>query len=524
MVIKNYLAPVGVRLGLGLAILLSIVISLFAAEIVVSNLKVKKSNSVQNQIIDDYLGGTTEIETEFRKAGITSQTYNIYYFGESTMEGAPYYDTIPRLVDQALQNRVSGQELKWLNFAKSGADFSQTVEKINFLIENQQLYQPSLVVIYAGHNQFLKYHSDVGFYVSKSYPDFMNFLLKKSQLVELLAENFKIYNLEIDDRKYFDAPLFPIEKYDQEATEYNQQLSLITSKLKQHNIPVIVSTQIANYADFEPNRSVYCQDETSKTRFTDLMTNAAQIESQGQIEAATALYLEALNLCAEFAETHYLLGKTYQKLGQFELAWNQFKQAVDLDRMPLRAFSSQNNHILTLADDKLVQVIDSEALLRAKSETGLIGYNFMVDGHHPNVAGYLEISNLLAKTIQNLDPETILYQPVKLVEAQKLLIPTPNVNNDILIDRAEWLIRISTWRFDSAQRLKRADEYLDLVSGDKIQQARKYLNKMTIMSLKKDSASAQDFYLKAKTYDLATSENYINNNPWIKKILVRSQE
>jgi len=53
--------------------------------------------------------------------------------------------------------------------------------------------------------------------------------------------------------------------------------------------------------------------------------------------------------------------------------------------MPIRALSEQNRFIQNLNKLDGVFVVDVVKALRERDQNGLIGYNLMSDGHHPNL-------------------------------------------------------------------------------------------------------------------------------------------
>jgi len=90
---------------------------------------------------------------------ISDKTFNIYYFGGSTMVGEPYTDlvSIPKLVSYMLDFKVLNKDIRYINMAEGGKDFQYTLDKLKFVLKHKNIFYPSLCVIYSGHNEFLKY-------------------------------------------------------------------------------------------------------------------------------------------------------------------------------------------------------------------------------------------------------------------------------------------------------------------------------------------------------------------------------
>lgn len=500
-------------------IVLSILMSLVVCELSIKlykNVANEKNNVLSSSNI--FNRDKELVVRQVKEKRINSKTFNIYYFGESTMKGEPYLDTIPLLVEKMLNGKINGKQIKWINMGDWGISYKIVSGKIKMIVDNKETFHPNLVIIYSGHNEFLPYHSDFGFTISDSKNQPINWLVSKSQIAEMVAQNLKSYKLEIDERKFFDKPLFDNQKYADVINNYQKDINIDVDYLKKNNIPTIISTVAGNYADLEPNRSVYDCNESRKEEFKNDMDNGLKAENENKLDEALKLDSKALEICSTFAETQYRLGKVYEKLGRYDEAWEAFNKAVDNDKMPIRAQSSQNEFIKKIEENDSFKVVDAVEYLRNSSPNKLIGYNLMSDGHHPNITGHRLISEMFAKKIVEMYPKDTDFTEVTQTQAEEIFSKDTMV---MLVDRAEWLYRIGTWTYNPTERLNKADEYLDQAAKLHPDWVITYLEKMIVMYLRKDTKNAEIYYEKAKELNPIATSKYMNN-PWVSQIIYRS--
>ena len=514
-VIKEKLIKI---LAKGLMILISVISALFLLELIVrwdeNVLFLKNFKPIvtyRNQKV---------LDKKIKEEKISKETFNIYYFGESTMAGEPYVNTMPILVEKMLSDRIEGKEIKWVNMALAGWDMGSSVELVKSIVDQKEKYFPSLIVVYAGHNNYLGYQEDSGFSFMDNDSKMLGWITLRSRLANRIARNLGLYKLEIDERKFFDDAVINPEAYKEVVRRYEEKVAELVRYLKTNNVPVIISTNASNYADFEPNRSVYTGNKDKQGDFRKEMDLGKETYEKEQYKEALGYFQKALEIDSKFAEANYMMGQVYRKLGKNEEAWNYFSKAVDNDMMPIRAVSEQNDYILEIKESAGVGIVDAVKVLRENSKDGLIGNNLMSDGHHPNLKGYALISEIIAKKIMAMFPGE-----EKFVKYSDLQISEIFENKDILFDvytsRAAWFIRLSSWRYDPSQRLKTAENYIDKAIKLKGENFYCYLLKMTIAYLNKDIPEAEKNYKAAEKINKKEARNYLRVD-WINKVIKRA--
>jgi len=459
---------------------------------------------------------------------ISDKAFNIYYFGGSTMFGEPYFDTlsIPKLVSYMLDYRVQDKDIRYINMAERGRDFQYALQRLKLVLKKKDITHPSLCVIYSGHNEFLKYHDGYGFGNSSiKHNKIKGCVLGHSYLIKMIMNKImpKSYNLEIDERNFFDHLPYGISEKKEVIDKYRSEIIEAIELLYKYNVPCVISTVAGNYADWEPNRSVFCGNDADKIEFRQLMDsgNKAQVK-EIYVEAIT-YYLKALSLCDSFAETHYQLGKCYEMLGDYGKAWQEYQKAVNYDGMPLRATEEQNNFIKAIPEDNVMFTVDAVKCLRENAEHRLIGFNLMIDGHHPNLKGYILISQLIAEKIEKIFHETKQIRALSEEDAEDKFSINQSKVFEIYISRGRWLTRIATWRYAPLERLERAELYFFRAMTIDGSRYEPYLGLSMCSFLRKNTFQAEKYLSQARAINPKEVNKYLKEF-WIYQIIKRAYQ
>lgn len=454
------------------------------------------------------------LETAARQ-GVSAETFNVYYFGSSTMVGEPYAPqaSIPRIVDAVLGGTVKGRPLRSVNLGQAGADLADSVDRLTLVMRNQSVTHPSLVVIYEGHNEFLKFDGRMVRAVRKLPAAYID-----------LAQRFDgLWRpLEIDQRRFLDESVIPETERQAVIESFRSQLDEVLARLASSGIPAIVSTQAGNYADWEPNRSV-CKANVVPESFGQQVELGYALESRGDFRGAVAEYREALAICDSVAELHFRVASCLRQLGESAAAWDEFERAVDEDGMPLRAGSAINTAIRQLDGRRLVTVVDAVSRLRELSPQGLIGSNVMSDGHHPNLRGYLAIGTLIAQTIrERFDDPSQPLQPIADEEAAARFGIDAHKRFEIAVSRGRWFTRLATWRYDPLSRLESAEERFREAMALEPQRYEPTLGLGMVQFLRGDASGGDRFVAKARELDAGEVDRYLADD-WVRQIRDRAR-
>jgi tetratricopeptide (TPR) repeat protein len=455
---------------------------------------------------------------------ITGETFNVYYLGGSTMASSHFV----ALIDRMLGSRVDGRPMRSLIVAADGQDLRYNQVRARVILDQGERFHPDLFVVYSGHNEFLKFHGaeQGGVVFGRHYAGVSGRLARHSLLAREILDRFHEYRLEIDERRFFDEPLFERESYDVVLEAYRYRLATLARWLGQEGIPLIVSTVAGNCSDWEPNRSIYCEDAgDDQEEFLRWMDEGARHHELRQFESAVGAFRSALRICPTFAEAHYRLGESLRSLGREDEAWDAFAAAVDHDGMPVRATSKQNDFIRELGASGRAHVVDAVGALRRASGDGLIGFDLMVDGHHPNERGYGLIAELIVRKIAELFPDG--HGGVRVLDHDGLVQffdrERPRRAFEFQVGRGRWFTRLATWRYDPTRRLDNAEQCFLAARDVARNRYEPYLGLAVVSYLRKETESGDEYLQAAMQRDPERVSEYLAR-PWIESVVRRAHE
>lgn len=313
-------------------------------------------------------------------------TVRIFALGASTLVGFPNppATAFPHFLERMLADVYPGTRFEIIN---CGITAINTFCLLDFA-EEILAYQPDLLLLYTGHNEF------VGPYGATT--PFVYFGNNRTLIRGLMnVQSSRLYGVLRDiARQLGPQPTtggFGLhlvtrqvdildEAYRVTAEHYQHNLATIIAAAADRNVPVMLSTLVSNLKDFHPLRST-CPE------FVGTSLNERVLKAQ----------LEQSPYCAAL---HFALGQYYFRQGQSARAQQAFIRARDMDQLPFRAPTFFNRILQQLADgaDQVI-LSDSEAAFSAASPQGIIGSELITEHLHPTVFGHYLIARTMVETL-----------------------------------------------------------------------------------------------------------------------------
>jgi len=338
-----------------------------------------------------------------------SATYRIFCLGASTTQGFPYPPNaaFPAMLKNILSTLHPDRQIEVINCGITAITSHSVLDMGREILEK---YQPDLLVLYTGHNEFygaLGQASRLSLFENRTM--MQAFLRMQRSRVVLMARNIliglfgeRLTRENVIDRTVaketgirFDSPLF-------RRTEKHFQANLedMVAAARQAGTDIMLSTLVSNQSDRAPFASLHSESLTSadSLRWSELVQGANDHKIHGRFEQAAHLLEQALRIDSSFAQMHFMLAECYEALQQPELAQHHFSLACDLDVIRFRAPSTFNRIILETGEKYQVAVADLERTFMEASE-GVIGNNLILEHVHPNQQGYLLIAKAVAATM-----------------------------------------------------------------------------------------------------------------------------
>lgn len=346
-----------------------------------------------------------------------AQGFRIFVLGGSSAAGYPYLynGSFSSMLKIILKEYYPAKFIEIVNLAMPAVSSYAVRDIAQELAE----YQPDLLLIYAGHNEFYG-GLGVGSTVSLGQSRWLvNLYLNLSnyKTFQLLHNGISLIRKGIihrfGDSKTptgtlmeqlaqeqhipYGSPLF------QKAGEIFQgNLNDVIEFCGKNHIPLMIATLVSNIRDQTPFVDVF-ENPDYKNEWMNQYQSAEQLFRQQQYRRA----LQALNQCFELdslaASQYFLRGKIYQALGDTLRAYKAFYRAKDFDGLRFRAAEDINKRIYKTAYTGGVTIVPVKEVFETHSPRRLPGKSLLLEHLHPNVDGYALMAKKFAEAIVNAE-------------------------------------------------------------------------------------------------------------------------
>ncbi len=358
----------------------------------------------------------------FRKDKLSSGFW-VVCLGGSSMFGTPYQMTanIPGILRKQLRHLFPESEIEVINLGASAIN-SQVVKKIAGEIVK---YQPDLVLVYMGHNEFYGPEGVGASWLEKKVPFLISLKytlsdLRVYQVLEKLIHSVSSRHSHLPERNLMRqvsrGRLVNLESNEAERIFRNFQENLyqIIDIFRKKKIPLVIS-DVASNLQFEPFVSPAI--DTLKNLDSDLKT-AELLYQQGNYQNAIDRLLPYYEKYPFHPLLNFKLGKSYLRAGDKQRALSHLTIARDQDLLKFRAPSEINRIIHDVCRQKDVPVVSAEDYITNKSRDGISGYDLFWEHLHLKTEGYYLISNLF---LQKILEKKYLPESRKLSGGEELL-------------------------------------------------------------------------------------------------------
>jgi len=403
-------------------------------------------------------------DQRFRKTKETG-AYRIFTFGGSTTMGTAYEGKVSftKFLEWKLTNMLPSIPIETINLGYAGEYSKHVLGKVRAALK----YDPDLFIVYSGHNEFIRFdsgtHSDslwIEEILSKSYiytKVFKRFLKRFGETTP---------SSQGETRQLEDQRICKPEQFMSVRQEYAENINEIVTIAKNAGVDVILSNLVGNYRSWEPNRSVHRSDLSQEAlgQWRHHFSRGMEYARKSEFPFAIAEFERAKEIDGTFAELNYQLAKCYEGVQRYEDAKREYINAADNDGDPLIARSSFHKILEETCHKHEIPCVDVITEFENISENSLIGYNIMIDAHHPSMAGDLVIANAMANIMaghglpvfsqswlfENDKPDIWYFNEASLTPEDELL----HHHNLGL-----WFAKLSTTRYDPQDRLQRSKHH-----------------------------------------------------------------
>lgn len=305
--------------------------------------------------------------------------YRIFVLGGSTTAGFPYGNNLmfSRILWRKLQDTFPGKRIEVINTAMAAVNSYTLLDFTREILE----YEPDLILIYAGHNEFYGALGVASFesigqsrWVIKTYLKIKHLrlfrllrnLLSKStsRFKQNAAANPEDLTATLMER-IVSEQVIPLESdlYKKGKEQFRANMEEILRQLEKANVPVVLSELVSNVGDQPPFRSVKLDTFPPAKQ---LYQKAQELEAKGNYNKARQLYF----------------------------------RAKDLDALRFRATEDFNNIIHETASKHKSPVVPMKRIFESHSPNGIIGNKLILEHLHPNVDGNFLMAEGFYQTIR----------------------------------------------------------------------------------------------------------------------------
>jgi len=357
--------------------------------VLVEDEKAKEKRVGINPLLKDYFNPISFAKDKPERA------QRIFILGGSSALGFPFGEqgAFSEFLSQGLNQLDTGHSYQVINLA----GFGYASYRVLRLLKEVSRYQPDLVIIMTGDNEFLEkreYEERIRFlWLREKLAGFRIYCCLKQLVYKLVPEPKKpMLGAHIKWEHYIIEP----EMKEMVIKHFQFNLQEMAKICQNKKIPTLFLTSPANLKNFPPYYSLHKKGITEKElkQWADYLFTAEQAMVEKNYELTIMALEEALEIDPEYAYTWFLLGKAELEKKEFEKAKSAFSRALEKDAWQVRTISAFNQAVRELKGQK-IWVLDLIPVFSAQSPDGIPGKNVFYDHCHPR----LEAHALIAKEI-----------------------------------------------------------------------------------------------------------------------------
>jgi tetratricopeptide (TPR) repeat protein len=337
-----------------------------------------------------------------------ANTVRIFVVGESAAQGYPQPRNLSSsaFLELMLQDAWPDRRIEVINLSATAIASFPVLGIMTEALD----YEPDLVVIYTGHNEFFGTYgvASVGRAGSKPWMLKGNRALRSLALVQV-ADRLLRRKSDFDrtlmetmlGRTFIGADDW---RRNTAANNLRHNISEMIRRCQTRGVPVLVCTLPTNERDLSPvgEDKLDALPAATQAEIESLLSTAKTSQRENP-EAAIRSLQRVLELHPTHARAHFLLGQALMAQDKHTESLVEFIKARDLDSMPWRATTRLLEAVHAAANERNAPVCDLVKRFREASPGGAIGWELMDDHVHPNLRGQALIAVSILDSLNGFD-------------------------------------------------------------------------------------------------------------------------
>lgn len=336
-------------------------------------------------------------------------TVRIFLAGGSAMKGFPQSMCFaPSAFLEAMLAQVwPGRRVEVINLGTTAIASFPVLGMVTEVLD----YEPDLVVVYAGNNEFYGAFGVASLHWAGSHPlaMFVNRAVRSTALMQGIDRLIAGPPAGAPDRTLMEVMIGQDYVGPDDSLRANaarnlgQHVSEIISRCASRGVPTIVCSVAVNERDLAPLGTERLDDlaVADQKRVGELLAEADRTIVSDPSHAAE-LFQSAIKLYPAHARAHYQLGRALLARGNAEQARVAFDDAIDLDPMPWRCIGECNDALRRVAGEGKAIFCDTRQMFREASPGGCIGWELMDDHVHPTLLGQAVLARSIVQTMTGM--------------------------------------------------------------------------------------------------------------------------
>jgi lysophospholipase L1-like esterase len=345
--------------------------------------------------------------------------FRVFCLGGSTVQGRPY----------AIETSFTA----WLELRLHDADPSRCWRVVNCggvsyasyrlvpILEEVLQYDPDLIILYTGHNEFLEERTYAQVRRTPRIIAALHGMFSQLRTYNVLRSAWLRAKGEDINTKRAAAHRLPdevdalldvaggLESYRRDdkqrrgaAAHFEFNLRRMIAMARAAGVPLVLVNPVSNLKDCPPFKVEGSRDldTQQRQRFTDLWRAAR--EQGASPQRKQTLLREALSIDDQHAGAHFLLGHCLLAERKFSEAHHAFVRAKDEDVCPLRILESFHEVLQRVARATNTPLVDVRGLFEELSPARIPGDELLMDHVHPTITGHQRIADALADKLTRL--------------------------------------------------------------------------------------------------------------------------
>ncbi len=341
----------------------------------------------------------------------------VFCLGGSTVRGHPYETptAFARWMELELAQRDPTRAVEVVNCG----GLSYASYRLLNLLKEVLAYQPDLIVVATGHNEFLEDRTYDNLKARSDSRAWLDDHLQQLRMVRLLrnwtrtkadasasldASRSELPD-EVDARLDHHTGYASYHRNDAWSRgvveHFDRSIRAMVALCRQTEVPLILVELGSNIRDCPPFKSEHRADLSAEDQleWERLFDEATRLD-QRDLTQALAVYQQAAAIDADYALLAFRMARLLDELGRVEEAREMYLKAKDADICPLRMTEEMAGRLNEIANETQTPLIPARQMIEGHIDSQMAGNDWYLDHVHPIIPAHQMIARSVVEEMQ----------------------------------------------------------------------------------------------------------------------------